>query len=251
MVWTRSIWLRIGTSGNEPSGSVKCWEVLVHNWRLLKMGSAPWMNVTYDFFIQCTFSKQIAIKYENKFHKQGVRKEAPLWWCWRCGPLGETARALVSVTQARDEKAEGVGAGASFWRVDEQRKKHLAFYVRSPKYTCSRASAVSRCYTAAVALPATCSTCWQHQQAQNGRWLESPSNLSTWLKVPRDFLQSFLENQGMLPLVRFMQRKSSLLWLHTLIPSFPRSSPVCTVESVSVFFHRPFYQDGLYNSVCV
>jgi hypothetical protein len=26
--------------GNEPSGSVKCWEVL-HDWRLLKEGSAP------------------------------------------------------------------------------------------------------------------------------------------------------------------------------------------------------------------
>jgi hypothetical protein len=30
MVWIGLIWLRIGTSehGNEPSGSVKCWEVL-------------------------------------------------------------------------------------------------------------------------------------------------------------------------------------------------------------------------------
>jgi hypothetical protein len=29
--------------GNEPSGSIKCWEVLewLHNWRLLKKGSAP------------------------------------------------------------------------------------------------------------------------------------------------------------------------------------------------------------------
>jgi hypothetical protein len=34
MVWTGSIWLRIGASGgsceqgNEPLGSIKCWEVL-------------------------------------------------------------------------------------------------------------------------------------------------------------------------------------------------------------------------------
>jgi hypothetical protein len=34
IVWIGSIWLRIGTSGglyeysNEPSGSIKCWEVL-------------------------------------------------------------------------------------------------------------------------------------------------------------------------------------------------------------------------------
>jgi hypothetical protein len=30
--------------GNEVSGSIKCWEVLewLHNWRLLKKGSAPW-----------------------------------------------------------------------------------------------------------------------------------------------------------------------------------------------------------------
>jgi hypothetical protein len=29
--------------GNEPSGSIKCWEVLelLHLWRLLKKGSAP------------------------------------------------------------------------------------------------------------------------------------------------------------------------------------------------------------------
>jgi hypothetical protein len=29
--------------GNEPSGSIKCWQVLewLHNWQLLKMGSAP------------------------------------------------------------------------------------------------------------------------------------------------------------------------------------------------------------------
>jgi hypothetical protein len=48
-VWIGLIWLRIGTSrgscehGNEPSGSVKCWEVLEgpQNRRLLKKGSAP------------------------------------------------------------------------------------------------------------------------------------------------------------------------------------------------------------------
>jgi hypothetical protein len=29
--------------GNEPSGSIKCWEFLewLHSWRLLKKGSAP------------------------------------------------------------------------------------------------------------------------------------------------------------------------------------------------------------------
>jgi hypothetical protein len=29
--------------GNEPSGFIKCWEVLewLHNWQLLKKGSAP------------------------------------------------------------------------------------------------------------------------------------------------------------------------------------------------------------------
>jgi hypothetical protein len=29
--------------GNEPSGSIKCWEVLewLHNWQLLNKGSAP------------------------------------------------------------------------------------------------------------------------------------------------------------------------------------------------------------------
>jgi hypothetical protein len=32
--------------GNEPSGSIKCWEVLewLHNWRILKKGSAPWVS---------------------------------------------------------------------------------------------------------------------------------------------------------------------------------------------------------------
>jgi hypothetical protein len=45
MVWVGSIWLRIGTSehGDEPSGSLKCWEVpeWLHNWQLLRKGSAP------------------------------------------------------------------------------------------------------------------------------------------------------------------------------------------------------------------
>jgi hypothetical protein len=49
MVWIGLMWRRIGTSGGfceqdiEPSGSIKCWEVLeeLHNWRLLKKGSAP------------------------------------------------------------------------------------------------------------------------------------------------------------------------------------------------------------------
>jgi hypothetical protein len=31
-------------NGNEPSGSIKCWEIVewLRNWRLLKKGSAPW-----------------------------------------------------------------------------------------------------------------------------------------------------------------------------------------------------------------
>jgi hypothetical protein len=47
MVGIGSIWLRIGTSGglggNEPSGSIKRWEVLewLHNWQLLKKASTP------------------------------------------------------------------------------------------------------------------------------------------------------------------------------------------------------------------
>jgi hypothetical protein len=35
--------------GNEPLGSIKCWQVLewLHNWRLLKKGSALCVCVTY------------------------------------------------------------------------------------------------------------------------------------------------------------------------------------------------------------
>jgi hypothetical protein len=35
--------------GVEPSGSIKCWEVLewLHNWRLLKKGSAPQVNTLW------------------------------------------------------------------------------------------------------------------------------------------------------------------------------------------------------------
>jgi hypothetical protein len=35
--------LHVIKHGDEPSGSIKCWEVLewMHNWRLLKKGSAP------------------------------------------------------------------------------------------------------------------------------------------------------------------------------------------------------------------
>jgi hypothetical protein len=48
MVWIGLIWLRIGTSGgycehgNEPSGTIKCWEVLekLPIKQILKKGSA-------------------------------------------------------------------------------------------------------------------------------------------------------------------------------------------------------------------
>jgi hypothetical protein len=50
MIWTAYIWLWIGVMeglcehGNEPSGSIKCWEIVewLSNWWLLKEGSAPW-----------------------------------------------------------------------------------------------------------------------------------------------------------------------------------------------------------------
>jgi hypothetical protein len=43
MVWIGLIWLKIGTNGMEPLDSIKCWEILewLHNWQLLKKGSAP------------------------------------------------------------------------------------------------------------------------------------------------------------------------------------------------------------------
>jgi hypothetical protein len=39
----RDQWRSLCEHGNEPSGSMKCWEVLewLHNWQLLKKGSAP------------------------------------------------------------------------------------------------------------------------------------------------------------------------------------------------------------------
>jgi hypothetical protein len=39
----RDRWRALVNLGNEPSGSIKRWEVLVwlHNWQLLKKGSAP------------------------------------------------------------------------------------------------------------------------------------------------------------------------------------------------------------------
>jgi hypothetical protein len=43
MAQDRDQWRALGEHGIEPSGSIKCWEVLegLHNWRLLKKGSAP------------------------------------------------------------------------------------------------------------------------------------------------------------------------------------------------------------------
>jgi hypothetical protein len=48
MGWIGLFWLRIGTEGScehgiKPSGFIKFWEVVegLHNWRLLKKGSAP------------------------------------------------------------------------------------------------------------------------------------------------------------------------------------------------------------------
>jgi hypothetical protein len=39
--------------GNEPSGSIKCWEFLewLHNWQLLKKSSAPWVSEEVVSFI--------------------------------------------------------------------------------------------------------------------------------------------------------------------------------------------------------
>jgi hypothetical protein len=39
--------------GNEPSGSIKCWEVLeqLHNWQLLKKGSAPSVSDNKSMFL--------------------------------------------------------------------------------------------------------------------------------------------------------------------------------------------------------
>jgi hypothetical protein len=36
-----------GEDGNEPSGSIKCWEILeeLHSWRLLKKGLSQWSYV--------------------------------------------------------------------------------------------------------------------------------------------------------------------------------------------------------------
>jgi hypothetical protein len=50
VLWTGLMWSRIGPvegpceHGNEPSGSIKCWEILewLRNWRVLEKGSAPW-----------------------------------------------------------------------------------------------------------------------------------------------------------------------------------------------------------------
>jgi hypothetical protein len=49
MVGIGSIWGPVEGScehGNEPSGSIKRWELLewLHNWQLLKKGSAPWVS---------------------------------------------------------------------------------------------------------------------------------------------------------------------------------------------------------------
>jgi hypothetical protein len=49
--WVGIYWIAVAQDregccehGNEPSGSIKCWEILeqLRNWRLLKKDSAPW-----------------------------------------------------------------------------------------------------------------------------------------------------------------------------------------------------------------
>jgi hypothetical protein len=45
--------------GNEPSGFIKCWEVLeqLHNWRLLKEGSAPRVSDTVTSDVRVNYEK--------------------------------------------------------------------------------------------------------------------------------------------------------------------------------------------------
>jgi hypothetical protein len=42
--------------GNKPAGSLKCWEVLewLHNWQLLKKGSAP---------LECKVKEEVEVAY--------------------------------------------------------------------------------------------------------------------------------------------------------------------------------------------
>jgi hypothetical protein len=55
VVWTGLLWLSIGTSscghGNEPVGSIKCWEIeSLSDWRLLQKGSVLWgERINTDF----------------------------------------------------------------------------------------------------------------------------------------------------------------------------------------------------------
>jgi hypothetical protein len=58
MGWYGLDWSGSGEGhGNEPSSSIKCWEVLelLHNWRLLKKDSAPWSYLSLLFkLVLCT-----------------------------------------------------------------------------------------------------------------------------------------------------------------------------------------------------
>jgi hypothetical protein len=53
--------------GNEPSGSIKCWEFLewLHNWQLLKKGSAPWVSE----WVRTPWTRQISIRCSGRHSK--------------------------------------------------------------------------------------------------------------------------------------------------------------------------------------
>jgi hypothetical protein len=55
--------------GNEPSGSIKCWEVLewLHNWRLLKKSTAPWSQLARK--VAQTFCSQLKVSISFYFQR--------------------------------------------------------------------------------------------------------------------------------------------------------------------------------------
>jgi hypothetical protein len=59
--------------GNEPPGSIKCWEVLeqLHSWQLLKKGSAPWVSELLRLFRRL-------VPYKNPPPETVKTKEKPL-----------------------------------------------------------------------------------------------------------------------------------------------------------------------------
>jgi hypothetical protein len=74
--------------GDKPSGSIKRWEVFewLHNWRLLKKGSDPWVSEWVNPFSSLTY---LVLFRPQEFNCSSISMVMINFCCWKSVTLAE------------------------------------------------------------------------------------------------------------------------------------------------------------------